>query len=85
LVTDLGWGIIWLGANDIDTEGDWRWTDGPMQYTKWHVETDQPNGGVKENCACLFSDTEGYWFDFKCNNTFPYVCHLKQPCEALVL
>lgn len=63
-------GSLWLGANDIDQEGDWRWPDGSSVaagYTAW--AEGQPNdSGDGEDCAVLHSGM-GEWNDVACDAT----------------
>jgi hypothetical protein len=63
-------GSIWIGANDIEQEGDWRWTDGSSVmagYVAW--ATGQPNdSGGAEDCAVLHSGM-GEWNDVACTVT----------------
>lgn len=53
-------GAMWLGASDVDKEGQWKWVDGtPVQFTAWR--SDQPdNWGGGENYLC--TDEQG-WID----------------------
>merc|ERR1719167_1866224 len=47
-IRGLGW--TWVGGNDIDEEGTWKWTDGSsFQFTFWY--SGQPdNHGGNEDC-----------------------------------
>ncbi|XP_068008913.1 tetranectin [Melanerpes formicivorus] len=67
---------VWLGLNDMATEG--RWVDmagGPLRYKNWESEiTAQPDGGKLENCAALSGAAAGKWFDKRCREQLPYVC-----------
>ena len=49
LIAASGGGDIWMGANDLATDGTWVWVDGEDwgQYTNWGP--DEPNGGIKEH------------------------------------
>jgi hypothetical protein len=79
----------WIGASDIATEGDWRWTDGAAfwsgrgppagghavagLYNAWNLGADEPNQNGDEDCA-------GYWYmtptwaDLTCTDNNPYIC-----------
>ena len=50
---DTFWNVsmFWIGANDIDVEGNWAWEDGqPWSYTNW--DGSEPNDwGSGEDCA----------------------------------
>lgn len=71
----------WIGANDLDQEGEWRWVTGPENgLLFWDgdenaeplddvysnwVTGQEPNGFLTENCA-LFWDGDGGWNDLDC-------------------
>jgi hypothetical protein len=81
LVTESG--SIWIGANDRDTEGDFRWTDGSQVVgDNAHWADGQPNNsGDGENCVVLHADG-GDWNDVACDETefgdqgMTFVCEL---------
>ncbi len=67
-----GFATTWIGANDITTEGDWRWPDNTAfwlgkgaaaggvpvggRYSAWEIASDQP------------------WADLPCAETHAYIC-----------
>ncbi len=66
LVTEDG--SVWIGANDRDSEGDFRWTDG-SQVVDAHWADGQPNNADEgENCAVLHA-SGGDWNDVSCDET----------------
>jgi hypothetical protein len=40
---------IWLGASDAVTEGDWRWSDGNVQFWQGNGQTGGSVGGLYNN------------------------------------
>ena len=51
-IQDSELNLYWIGLNDEDNEGNWRWSSGdPVGYTNWHP--DQPSGGKTENYVAL--------------------------------
>jgi hypothetical protein len=39
---------LWLGGNDLEKEGKWRWSgdDSKLSYKSWDINSIQPNGGT---------------------------------------
>ncbi|XP_053519370.1 C-type lectin domain family 4 member F isoform X1 [Artibeus jamaicensis] len=67
----------WIGLNDRNSEGTWRWTDGSTfsssgsrqfwsknQPDNWH------NNGGDEDCVQI----QQKWNDVSCNARYPWVC-----------
>ncbi|CAC5366818.1 MRC [Mytilus coruscus] len=73
---------VWLGMNDIQNEGHWRWSDNSfVSYNNWRYG--EPNGGRGENCLCYCKAICGMssfvWNDRPCTYlTTGYVCEKKR-------
>ncbi|XP_070572120.1 EGF-like repeat and discoidin I-like domain-containing protein 3 [Ptychodera flava] len=65
---------MWLGANDIEQEGVWKWEDGTqITYSDWYAN--QPNnGGGIEDCLHFYKEWDGKWNDARCNYHMGYIC-----------
>jgi len=62
-------GTIWIGLNDVATEGTFVWYDqSPVGYTNW--ATGEPNQSGNEDCVQIFpgGSEPGRWNDLDCNN-----------------
>jgi len=65
---------IWIGLNDMDNEGQFKWSDGQElgKYTKW--AKGEPNDhGNDEDCVVLEIKLDG-WNDRNCNEPLTFVC-----------
>ncbi|KAJ8288264.1 hypothetical protein COCON_G00009230 [Conger conger] len=67
---------VWLGINDILTEGSWLDQNGAtVHYKNWETEiTHQPDGGRFQNCAVLSTTANGKWFDESCRAERASIC-----------
>ena len=66
---------VWIGANDIATEGEWRWPDGaPLGYINW--TSGEPNDfDGNEDCGEIkASKGEPVWNDVPCSRELHFVC-----------
>ncbi|KAK2887579.1 hypothetical protein QQF64_013219 [Cirrhinus molitorella] len=64
---------IWLGINDMQTEGVWKdQTGSNIRYKNWKLP--QPNGGSAKNCAILSGASGGKWLDDSCREERASVC-----------
>lgn len=74
----------WIGANDVATEGTWRWADTNTQfwqgsaagravggaYANWQLL--EPNNLFNSDCGT--TSALGRWTDESCTSSRPYVC-----------
>ncbi|XP_042362272.1 tetranectin-like isoform X1 [Plectropomus leopardus] len=69
---------VWLGINDMVTEGTWvDQTGSSITYKNWDTSnhrSPQPDGGMSSNCAVLSGASSGKWFDENCREEKPSVC-----------
>ncbi|KAJ8334600.1 hypothetical protein SKAU_G00402390 [Synaphobranchus kaupii] len=67
---------IWLGVNDMVTEGLWLDQAGSgVLYANWDTKVNQkPGGDRSKNCAVLSGSSKGKWFDENCRTEKAFVC-----------
>ncbi|KAM3596904.1 uncharacterized protein V6R79_022659 [Siganus canaliculatus] len=69
---------VWLGINDMMTEGAWVDQTGTgITYKNWDTSNSrspQPDGGSSHNCAVMSLTSRGKWFDENCREEKPSVC-----------
>jgi len=83
--TAFGAGVsfLWLGGDDLTTEGSWHWQDGTLfwtgsssgsapvgAYTSWYIGFP----GTGTNSDCLEMRDDGTWDDKQCSQGKRYVC-----------
>ncbi|XP_034513799.1 C-type lectin domain family 17, member A isoform X4 [Ailuropoda melanoleuca] len=69
--------VYWLGLNDREREGDWKWLDGsPVTLSFWDPE--EPNNIFDEDCASM--NKGGTWNDLSCDKSTYWICERKCSC-----
>jgi hypothetical protein len=70
---------LWLGADDLASEGSWQWVDGggavDLASELW--DENAQSGGTAENCLALTRD--GHWDDVSCTLALPFACEAPPP------
>jgi len=62
---------LWIGYNDVTTEGAFVWAGATSSYTRWGGG--EPNNSGNEDCAQLLN-ASGLWNDIICTTTLAFVC-----------
>lgn len=72
----------WIGLNDLEMEGQYKWSDGtPYDFDAW--AGGQPNnwagcwlGECPQNCVAIEDPMIGFggWNDFECDKEYRYIC-----------
>ncbi|XP_076028303.1 perlucin-like protein isoform X2 [Oratosquilla oratoria] len=74
---------FWIGANDLEREGSWRWikdkSDVIMGIPLWGLANQgssdyEPRGKEKQNCAILSKHYGGHMNDRECHLQFFFIC-----------
>jgi hypothetical protein len=84
----VGTDFVWLGGDDLTTEGSWHWPDGtlfwtgadtgsapPGIFTNWYAGYPRAGG----NTDCLEMRDDYTWDDKQCTQGKRYVCELLYP------
>ncbi|KAJ4933212.1 hypothetical protein JOQ06_030047 [Pogonophryne albipinna] len=70
----------WIGLNDINQEGTWKWVDGtPLTLKYWASTPDNGSGDPvwgEEDCASLVDgrETRTNWNDLRCATRLQWIC-----------
>ena len=68
---------VWLGANEMELEGEWKWEDGSAwSFSLWNEESGEPNN-YQQDEDCLLMGENKQWYDGPCSYPLPYVCAFK--------
>jgi len=69
VIANVGDGEIWLGGSDIESEGDWKWIDGPefgsflsAGFRNWNNNEPNDSGG-NEDALQTLAGLAGQWND----------------------
>ncbi|KAK3592881.1 hypothetical protein CHS0354_004104 [Potamilus streckersoni] len=68
---------VFIGGNDKEEEGIWRWVDREhidMKSPVWYPG--EPQGGQKENCMLLYSIVDYLVVDADCSWIWYYICQI---------
>jgi hypothetical protein len=68
-------GEFWLGADDRELEGTFRWGNGAIVDDRLGFWPSQSLPGDDRDCLQLNSD--GRWLEARCEDARPYVCELE--------
>ena len=61
---------MWIGLNDLDDEGVWRWSDSAKAtLPSWGRGQPNSSGGEQDCVTMDFSSLDGKWNDFWCNSS----------------
>lgn len=79
---------LWIGFNDVATEGQWQWSDGSAgKFTNWNSGEPNNSGGIEDFAEMLGST--GKWNDINdVGGSFPHLMVVElpgeppQPCPA---
>lgn len=66
-------GKFWVGLNDRKIENNFVWSDGTVFSNQLKWASNEPNGGLGENCTFL-SIQSMELFDASCNIYIGYIC-----------
>nr|XP_019924383.1 C-type mannose receptor 2 [Crassostrea gigas] len=65
---------LWIGLNDQEEEGQFKWENSnfPVTFSNWL--SGQPDGREHKNCVEMLQD--GKWNDRHCRRNNPFVCEM---------
>ncbi|CAB03881.1 C-type lectin domain-containing protein [Caenorhabditis elegans] len=61
----------WIGANDLETSGTWKWTDPSVTFDYSNWQLGEPQSG--SDCA-IQDKGDGTWSAIGCTSYRPYLC-----------
>ena len=74
IVGKLDW---WTGANDIGSEGSWKWQSSLDSVGSYVLYGNEPNNGAASDCMYLNDGYEYLGADAPCTNRYHPICQLE--------
>ena len=73
---------VWIGGNDIEKEGTWKWPKAcyPWKATFW--ASGEPNNWGNEDCMEMSIGNKGRWNDNSCRRKDKFICS-QRICSGL--
>lgn len=67
---------VWIGLNDIETEGTWEWVNGQILNNSKYWMKGEPNDLDNEDCAEIIHDgsVSDSWNDSSCDREKNFIC-----------
>ena len=66
--------IGWIGLDDIESEGEFRWLDDTRAGFAWWAGGEPNNSGGNEHCVEMTAD--GHWNDLPCDTARGFTCEV---------
>jgi len=66
-------GEYWIGLNDLDVEGQWKWSNGATASPQW-CGGQPDNSGNVEDCASFRFNGNSCWGDRNCASGYRFIC-----------
>ncbi|XP_070547503.1 C-type lectin mannose-binding isoform-like [Ptychodera flava] len=68
-------GNLWIGFNDILSEGNWKWDKGSIvTYTNWYNNRPFTSSSNLFDCVYMHRSYNGQWYDTTCTALYGYIC-----------
>ncbi|XP_017316741.1 C-type lectin domain family 4 member E isoform X2 [Ictalurus punctatus] len=66
----------WIGLNDRDREGEWKWVDGTPLNTGFWGQSEPNSAAGEEDCVVIHDHTDPVWnwSDYPCSRQFIWIC-----------
>ncbi|KAK6180708.1 hypothetical protein SNE40_008709 [Patella caerulea] len=78
-INEQNMALIWIGLNDLNTTGIWRWADGaPLNYVTWGTGFPQIEKGDGRDCVSINTEKDG-WSNWDCYHSSKYICKKTYP------
>jgi hypothetical protein len=72
--------MAWTGGNDIEIEGQYRWSysNTTLTFFAWHPNEPSPTLQLAEAKDCIDLLREGNWNDRPCSYRNPFICEISK-------
>jgi len=65
---------IWLGGNDLEKEGEWRWVTGEEFRAEDWFSTGEPDNRGEDGEQCMAMNSDGAIYDVECGRLMVPAC-----------
>ncbi|XP_052417792.1 C-type lectin mannose-binding isoform-like [Carassius gibelio] len=74
---------FWIGLYRTDRYAPWVWSDRSKSlFRQW--QPSQPNNAAGIQ-YCVYTSTTGYWNDWECPDTLPFMCYTEKKIQIVRL
>ncbi|XP_078660072.1 uncharacterized protein LOC144904802 [Branchiostoma floridae x Branchiostoma belcheri] len=79
------WMAFWIGLNDKDDEGGFKWSDGrAVGYTNWN-DGEPNNANDREHCVeVVIAGSDSFWNDLSCTSYRNWICMVSRGNSVVI-